>query len=204
MLLLWIVLGFPLILTAGYGLAFVLSGRNVRLLGGAVGFLLYIALLTIPLIAVLLARPNLPGSALAWLPATPWWLVAGAAAGLALWGVQLAAPGRTPDASATVWVGPPGPGGFALVMLPVCYVVFAEELVWRGFLVPEVGMPLSAAAFALHHYHFGLRHIVFTIGAGLVWGALFLLADTLWPAVVSHLTYNALAWRWMRRKVPPA
>ena len=36
-----IVLAFPLWLTVGYGLAFVLSGRNRRLLLGPAGFVLY-------------------------------------------------------------------------------------------------------------------------------------------------------------------
>jgi hypothetical protein len=67
-----------------------------------------------------------------------------------------------------------------------------------------LGLPLSAAAFALHHYHFGLRHVVFSFLAGLVWGGTFMLAENLWPSVASHLVYNALAWRHMRQSASEA
>jgi membrane protease YdiL (CAAX protease family) len=204
-LTLLIVLGFPLLLTVGYGLLFVLSGRDMRVVTGPAGFVLYLVLVTIPAGVVLGTYPGRASKALAWPVSAMAWLSGGALAGLALWGVQRwGLPGRTPEASERVWVGPPGRIGFVLLLVPVAYIVLAEELVWRAYLLPELGLLLSAAAFALHHYHFGLRHVVFSLLAGLAWGGLFILAGSLWPAVVSHLVYNALAWRHMRRSASGA
>jgi membrane protease YdiL (CAAX protease family) len=205
-----IVLCFPLILTAGYGLAYFLSGRNRRFLLGPAGFVLYLALLAIPLVAVIAHRPALPGEVLTWGDWTAVWLVAGLAAGLVLWGAQFLLQRRGPvEDVSPIWVGPPGWAGFLLLMVPVAYIVVAEELVWRGFLLPAlgrpaVGLPLSSLAFALHHYHFGARHVVFSLFAGLVWGVLFLASGDLWPAVVSHLSYDALAWGYLRRRAAPS
>jgi len=198
-LTLLVVLGFPLLLAAGYGLLFMLSGRDSRILTGPAGFLLYLVLLTIPAGVVLWMYPSRASEALVWHVSTTAWLPAAALAGFVLWGVQRRGlPGRTPEASSRVWVGPAGRTGFALLLVPVAYIVLAEEVVWRAYLVPELGLPLSAAAFALHHYHFGLRHVVFSLLAGLVWGGFFILAESLWPAIASHFVYNTLAWRHMR------
>jgi membrane protease YdiL (CAAX protease family) len=204
MLALVLTLCFPLLLPVGYGLLFILTGRDPRVLAGPAGFILYLALLAVPFVAVIVSHPELPAKALAWPGTTPLSLAGGTVLGLVLWWLQLALPGRTPNAGERVWTGPPGTVGFALLMLPVAYIVFAEEMVWRAFLIPAlgppaVGLPLSAAAFALHHYHFGPRHVAFSFLTGLALGGLYLLAETLWPAIVSHLMYNALAWRHMRR-----
>jgi membrane protease YdiL (CAAX protease family) len=205
MVTLFVVLGFPLLLAVGYGLLFVLSGRDLRVVTGPAGFVLYLVLLTIPAGVVLGTYSGRAAEALAWPVSAMAWLTGGALVGLALWGVQRwGLPGRTPEASDRVWVGPPGRVGFAVLLVPVAYIVLAEELVWRAYLMPELGLVLSAAAFALHHYHFGLRHVVFALLAGLVWGGLFALAESLWPAVTSHLVYNALAWRHMRRSASEA
>src|SRR5262249_36491767 len=159
-----------------------------------------------PLIAVLVASPELPARVLAWDPVwSAVWLVVGLAVGVVLWAGQIALQrrGRVTDAS-PIWVGPPGRLGFGLLLVPVGCIVLAEELVWRGFLVPAIGLPLSSAAFALHHYAFGLRRVAFSFFSGLVWGGLFLLArGDLWPALASHLLYNALAWWHLRRQHPP-
>lgn len=195
MIAFWVVLCFPLLLTAGYGLAFHLSGRDVRFVAGRPGFVLYLSLLSVPLVAVLFTRPELPWTvSLIWLPA-------GAASGLVLWWLQCNLPGRTPDASSVVWTGPPGWMGYLLLLVPVAYIVVAEEIVWRGFLLPRVGLVLSSLAFALHHYIFGLRHLVFSFLAGLGFGGLYL-TGSLWPPIASHLVYNALAWRHLRRPQP--
>jgi membrane protease YdiL (CAAX protease family) len=196
-----LVLGFPLILLAGYALVFVLSGRNASLLAGPIGFLLYLALLAIPLIALLVARPELPGEVLVWRRWTAGWIMVGAASGMALWGMRWLLRGQAEETTASpIWLGPAGRLGFAVLMVPVTYLVVAEELVWRGYLLPEIGLLLSAGAFALHHYHFGARHVLFAFFAGLVWGGLFVLFHELWPSIASHLTYNALAWGYLRRR----
>lgn len=200
MLTLIVVLAFPLLVSAGYGLLFLLSGRNQHITIGPTGFLLYLLLVTIPLGFVLCTHPGHISSALVWRASTLLWVLPGGLAGIALWGVQMwGLPGRTPDASERVWVGPAGPIGYTLLLVPVAYIVLTEELVWRAYLIPEIGLLLSAAAFSLHHYYFGLRHVVFSFIAGLIWGAFFIVSESVWPAAVSHFAYNALAWRHMRR-----
>jgi membrane protease YdiL (CAAX protease family) len=181
-MVLLIVLTFPLLLAVGYGLVFVLTGRDRRILLGPAGFFFYLALLEVPLIVVLANYPELPGQVLAWRAWTPIWLAAGLVVGLALWGVQLLVlrrGGELSGAASPVWVGPPGRVGFVLLMVPVACIVLAEELVWRAYLQTLITLPLAAVAFALHHYHFGLRHMVFSWLAGL---------------------YNVLAWRHLRRR----
>jgi membrane protease YdiL (CAAX protease family) len=187
------VLSFPGLVAVGYTAAHLLGLRD---LAGARGLLLYLALLFIPLAAVLAHDPACAAGLLA-LPAL--WLLAGAAAGPALWWLQLALPGKTPDASERIYTGPPGPVGFLLVMIPVTLIVVAEEVVWRGFLQTHLTLAPAAAAFAAHHFFFGWRHLVFSFLAGLAWGLLFWASGSLWPPIVSHLLYNTLAWDSMRR-----
>jgi membrane protease YdiL (CAAX protease family) len=192
-----IVLAFPAILFVAYGIAYVLLRRKREALEGALGFGLYCALLLVPAVAVS-GRPGLLAGCFAFSAWSPAWVAAGVAVAVALYAVQRLLARRVPE-EPRVWVGPPGRWGFALLMLPVAYVVVAEEVVWRGYLTPEIGVPLASAAFALHHYHFGWRHVIFSFGAGLLWGALFRLEGGLYTPIASHLTYNALAWAWMRR-----
>jgi membrane protease YdiL (CAAX protease family) len=200
MLTLLVVIAFPLLLGAGYAVLFVYASGDRTILTGPVGFLLYMLLVTIPTAFVLWTHSSRVYAAVAWRESTLLFVLPAALLGIALWGVQVwGLPGRTPDASERVWAGPAGPTGFALLLICVTYIVLAEELVWRAFLIPEVGLPLSAVFFSLHHYHFGLRHVVFSCIAGLIWGVLFVMSESLWPAAGSHLVYNILAWHHMRR-----
>ncbi len=191
-----VVLAFPGIVAAGYIVAHLLDPRPANAVRG---LLLYIALLCVPLAAVLLHDP---GCAAGLLAAPPLWILAGIASGPALWWLQTALPGETPDASGSVYTGPPGAGGFALVMLPVAFIVLAEEVIWRGFLQPRLTLLPAAAAFALHHLFFGWRHLAFSFLAGAAWGLLFWASDSLWPPAAAHVMYNALAWHAMRRSHP--
>jgi membrane protease YdiL (CAAX protease family) len=201
MLALIIVLAFPLILTLGYPLAFLLTGRDRRVLLGPVGFVLYLFLLSFPLTAVLVEAPEMPAEMLVSHMWTPAWIVAGIVTGLVLWAFQRILVRRDmPTWESPIWVGPPGWSGFALFMLPVAYIVVAEEVVWRAYLMSVTGLLLSSAAFALHHYHFGARHVAFALLAGMVWGGLLQIAEELWPALASHMTYDVLAWAYLRRR----
>lgn len=200
MVTLLVVLSFPILLSVGFGLLFILSGRSQVVLAGPAGFLLYLLLVSIPAGVVLGTSLGRVAETLAWPDSATAWVSAGALLGLMLWVVQRRVlPGKSPEASDRVWVGPAGRMGFALLLVPVAYIVLAEELVWRAYLLPELGLLLSSAAFAVHHHHFGLRHVIFSFLAGLSWGVIFILSQCLWPAVASHLVYNALAWRHMRR-----
>jgi membrane protease YdiL (CAAX protease family) len=205
-----IVLAFPLIVLFGYAVAYLLLRRDTKALAGMTGFVLYLALLAIPLVAVLVESPDLPPELFAGRAVTPAWIAAGIAVGLTLWRVQRLT-ARREAVEPGIWVGPPGWAGFVLLMAPVTYIVVAEEIVWRGYLTPALserlgpwlGVPLAALAFGLHHYHFGLRHVVFSFAFGLVLAALFLVEGRLFAAVTAHLVYNALAWAWMRKQAHP-
>lgn len=195
-----IALSFPAILGVGYGIASALLRRRPQALNGALGFALYCALLTIPLVAVMIDSPEQLRERFAFTDWTGAWIAGGVVVGLGLWGVQWLLQRGGQGGEAQIWIGPPGWAGYALLLLPVAYVVVAEEVVWRAYLTPKIGLALASAAFALHHYHFGWRHVVFSCGAGLVWGAIIVLEDRLYGAIASHLTYNALAWAWLRRE----
>ena len=91
-----------------------------------------------------------------------------------------------------------------LLLLPMTlFVAGAEELLWRGYLIAfamqDFAFPwwgallLSAAAFGVNHYYFGLRNVAAKFVSGLVWGGLFLLTGSLLIPVVAHATFNILA-----------
>lgn len=188
-----IVLCFPALVTLGYAAAWLLAGRDPRALVGRAGLLLYASLLAVPLLAVVRTNPDLP-----WHPA-PAWALGGVAAGWALWRVQRALARRE---AAPLWAGAAGWTGYARLMALVACLVVAEEVVWRGYLLAEVGLVASSLAFAAHHYFFGPRHVAFTALAGLAWGGLYLLSGSLVPPVASHLVFNVLAWHHLRASRP--
>lgn len=90
-----------------------------------------------------------------------------------------------------------------LLLLVTALIVGAEELLWRGYLIPflvqqfaldpSVALLVSSVAFALNHYYFGVRNILTKLVPGLVWGAGLLLTGSLLFGLVSHLVYNVLA-----------
>jgi membrane protease YdiL (CAAX protease family) len=194
-----IVLAFPAITFAAFGVASSLLRHRPRALDGPLGWFLYCGLLLIPLAAILLARPDFLAARFAWRAWTPLWVAAGVAVALGLYGGELWRVGWQEPDEPTIWVGPPGRRGYALMMLLVGYGVVAEEIVWRGYLT-EFGLAFASAAFALIHWHFGAWHLIFTFAAGLLWGSLMLFEEGLYGCVASHLTYNALVLARMRRR----
>jgi uncharacterized protein len=231
-----LIVGFPLLLAVGFGGLFAVAhamGRG-RLSLDLTGTFLYPVLLAVPFAAALVvigrqgllaetgfAAPRIPG----W---GPWASLAGSAAagavlGFALFfnelltatwlqrltrgrpkGLQRALEGGSHD-FASQQQGTPLP----VLLIVSIFIVFAEELLWRGYLIhfftDALSLPLplalllSAAAFGLNHAYFGLRNILFKALAGLVWGGLFLWTGSLVAAVVSHYTFETLALRRMRR-----
>src|SRR5262245_26625191 len=203
MLPLWltitVVFAFPAILGFGYILTAILSPTSAS---GRPGFVLYLVLLSVPLSAALAtAGPSLIDA----LAAPPWpWLLIALFSFPALALLQLALPGKPVDAGEKTYTGPPDAVGYFSLMPLIAFIVLTEELVWRAFLQPYVTLIPASIAFALHHFHFGWRHILFSFLAGLVWGLLFWLSGSLWPSVLSHLLYNALAWWVMRQAHSPS
>jgi membrane protease YdiL (CAAX protease family) len=94
---------------------------------------------------------------------------------------------------------------FVVIMALSVFVVFAEEFLWRGFLIRHLtkefslsaalALFISAVSFGLNHYYFGVRNIVFKSFLGLIWGMLYLLTSSILISFVSHYAFEYLAWR---------
>jgi membrane protease YdiL (CAAX protease family) len=76
----------------------------------------------------------------------------------------------------------------------------AEELYWRGVLLPRTGVPAGALFFALMHLaglaaFLPLPHAVLltvpTFAAGWAWGWMRRASGSLWPCIVTHLGADA-------------
>jgi membrane protease YdiL (CAAX protease family) len=88
-------------------------------------------------------------------------------------------------------------------------IVFAEEFLWRGYLIGystdvlslQAGLSilLSSVSFGLNHYYLGVRNVLMKTVGGLVWGGLFFITSGLLAPIISHFTFNCLAWRRMRQ-----
>ncbi len=77
-----------------------------------------------------------------------------------------------------------------------------EEVLFRGPLQATVGWPVAAVLFALSHGGFSRRHLtwtVFALIAGLLFGAMVEYYDSLSPAIVAHVTVNAINMRRLER-----
>jgi membrane protease YdiL (CAAX protease family) len=94
---------------------------------------------------------------------------------------------------------PSGPLGSAItVLLLVVVAPIAEEIVYRGVLLPSLGarwgliggLVVSSAVFsAVHLSVFGFVPLLV---AGALFGWLFIRSESLWVAITAHAAYNAL------------
>ncbi len=213
MVTLVLVLGFPLVLAIGYAAVFTVA----RMARGRAGIeaaerwapYLFPVFLLVPLAAVLIAAPELLPRFTA-RPRQGWTVVPGAVAfgALLFFG----------EAKLTLWwrrrsKKPSALDGMMLVpaLLPFLslFVVLAEELVWRGYLLtrltdhhglaPALALVIAGTFFAIHHGHFGPFTAVYKGLCAIVWGLLFLKTGSLIPPVIAHLTADFLAWRQLLR-----
>ncbi|MCL0090191.1 CPBP family intramembrane metalloprotease, partial [Dehalococcoidia bacterium] len=60
-------------------------------------------------------------------------------------------------------------------------------------------LPISAVAFGLNHYYFGIRNVALKTFSGLIWGAMYLLIASLLISFVSHLAFECLVRKRMRK-----
>lgn len=77
-----------------------------------------------------------------------------------------------------------------------------EEALFRGPLQATVGWPVAAVLFALSHGGFSRRHLTWTgfaLIAGLLFGAMVEYYGSLSPAIVAHVTVNAINMRRLER-----
>ncbi len=77
-----------------------------------------------------------------------------------------------------------------------------EEALFRGPLQSTVGWPVTALLFALAHGGFSRRHLtwtVFALVAGVLFGLMVEYYQSLSPAIVAHVTVNAINMRRLER-----
>ena len=92
------------------------------------------------------------------------------------------------------WVQrPEGIAGLAALLVFAVSVAFAEELIFRGFLISRFeqllhsrvwSVVLGAAIFGL--FHWGLIASSVTCLTGIIYGAAFVWTRRLWPGVIAH------------------
>ena len=76
----------------------------------------------------------------------------------------------------------------------------SEEIVFRGFLMPRIGLGLSSLAFGLAHMGYGsMVHIGISTAAGAAFGGMYRATGLLWVPMVAHIVYDlvlfiAIAW----------
>jgi len=86
---------------------------------------------------------------------------------------------------------------------PLWFFVFAaliapinEEILFRGLLVPRIGIIASAVIFAIPHYVYGSTYGIEVIAAfvfGLLAGYVYKKTKSLYPSVVAHMLVNIFA-----------
>lgn len=85
-----------------------------------------------------------------------------------------------------------------------------EEAFFRGALQPEIGLVVSSLLFGVLHVGPDRRYLVWTawaVGAGFLFGLLYLWTGGILAPVTAHVLHNAatlLLWNWFRRKRPGA
>jgi membrane protease YdiL (CAAX protease family) len=85
-----------------------------------------------------------------------------------------------------------------------------EEAFFRGALQPEIGLVASSLLFGVLHVGPDRRYLVWTVwalGAGFLFGLLYLWTGGILAPMTAHVLHNAatlLLWKWFRRKRPGA
>lgn len=83
---------------------------------------------------------------------------------------------------------------FFIVVLAVVVNPFTEEIFFRGFLVPRIGVLPAAAVFSLSHFAYGsVAEVVSVFFIGILFGIVYMRRHSLWPAIVSHIIINSAA-----------
>lgn len=77
-----------------------------------------------------------------------------------------------------------------LLLLPLVSGV-TEEVFFRGFLQPRIGLVASSLLFGLAHIGYGtILQVVAPVLLGLFFGLLYRLSRTLWAPIAAHFTFN--------------
>lgn len=93
----------------------------------------------------------------------------------------------------------PGLFDYILAAISCSFRGFKEELVMRGYLLPKFerllgstwkSLLLTSVLFASLHAYSGVRSVIATFAAGLLYGAAFCWIRRLWPLALAHATWN--------------
>ncbi len=78
----------------------------------------------------------------------------------------------------------------------------SEEVIFRGFLQPKIGIVLASVIFGLIHWMKGSRiWSVFAIGAGFILGGVTIASGSLVPAMIAHAVNNFISCLLLRRSI---
>ncbi len=81
-----------------------------------------------------------------------------------------------------------------LFLMIVILRVISEEIFFRGFLVEKIGIVASSGVFALFHIGYGsIAEIIGAFALGLILAKAFQLNKNLYPNILAHAAYNAIA-----------
>ncbi len=86
-------------------------------------------------------------------------------------------------------------GGYPLWALIFLSVIapLNEEIAFRAFLVPRIGVVLSGLIFAVLHFGYGsVSEIVVALWFGLAGGYVFKRTKSLYPSLITHMAVNSL------------
>jgi membrane protease YdiL (CAAX protease family) len=100
---------------------------------------------------------------------------------------------------------PESPSQYCLLALSCASVGLAEEIIYRGYLLPRLGrltgsdgagLILGTVIFALMHVYQGPHGVISAAWFGLVTGALFLVTRRIWPFAFAHALGNFIGIGW--------
>lgn len=93
--------------------------------------------------------------------------------------------------------------GMVLAGMPIWFLIFVaviepinEEIIFRGFMVPRIGIVLSSIVFGLGHASYDSTFYVDIIAAiifGILTGYVFKKTGSLYPGIIAHILVNTLA-----------
>ncbi len=82
----------------------------------------------------------------------------------------------------------------AILALAVLVAPVTEELFFRAFLSPRIGIVLSAILFSIAHFSYGsVTEVVGVLFVGLLLGAVYRMSKSVLPCIAVHMSYNLLS-----------
>ncbi len=91
---------------------------------------------------------------------------------------------------------------FAVMLLQNASIGFAEELLFRAYLITRLArlleskgkaVILAAAFFALGHIHYGPSGVIMPLAMGLAYGVAYLALPRIWPFAIGHMLADIFA-----------